>query len=88
MKATRFELDQFQSSIFSFIVLAMVGKADELSRLNERISECERCLAEMREHPGLGSSLFAGSERMRMLHLLATTLESMKARRTVLERAG
>jgi hypothetical protein len=66
----------------------MVGKVDELSRLNERIAEFERCVAEMREHPASGSSFFASGERIRMLHMLVTTLETMKARRVVLERAG
>ena len=65
----------------------MVGKADELSRLNERIAEFERCVAEMRVHPGSGSSLFSSGERIRMLQMLVTTLETMKAHRAVLERA-
>jgi hypothetical protein len=65
----------------------MVGKADEVSRLNERIAEFERCVAEMREHPASGSSFFGSGERIRMLHMLVTTLETMKARRAVLERA-
>jgi hypothetical protein len=71
---------------FSMIVVAMIGKADELSRLNERIADFERCVAEMREHRGSASSFFGGPERVRILHMLVTTLETMKARRAVLER--
>ena len=66
----------------------MVGKTDELSRLNERIAEFERCVAEMRANPASGSSFFGSGERIRMLHMLVTTVETMKARRAVLERAG
>jgi hypothetical protein len=66
----------------------MVGKADELSRLNGRIAEFERCVAEMRVHPGSGSPLFSSGERIQMLQMLVTTLETMKARRALLERAG
>jgi hypothetical protein len=65
----------------------MVGAADELNRLNGRIADVERCVAEMREHPGSGSSLFRGAERVRMLHMLVTALETMKARRRMLGRA-
>jgi hypothetical protein len=75
-------------SAFSAIVARMVGKADELSRLNGRIAEFERCVAEMRVHPGSGSPLFSGGERIQMLQMLVTTLETMKARRAALERAG
>ena len=66
----------------------MVGKAGELSRLNERIAEFERCVADMCVYPGSGSSLFSSGERIGMLDMLGTTLETMKAHRAVLERAG
>lgn len=65
----------------------MVGKPHELERLNERIAEFERCVAEMREHPRSGSALLGVPDRIRMLHMLVTTLETMKARKRVLERA-
>jgi hypothetical protein len=71
---------------FSVIVIAMIGKADELSRLNERIADFERCVAETRAHRGSACSLFGRAERVRILHMLVTTLETMKARRAVLER--
>jgi hypothetical protein len=41
----------------------------------------------VREHPSSGSPLFGSAERMRMLHMLVATLETMKARRAVLEEA-
>jgi hypothetical protein len=41
----------------------------------------------MREHPGSGSALLGGPERIRMQHMLVTTLETMKARKRVLELA-
>jgi len=75
-------------AVVSVIVAAMVAKADALSRLNERIAEFERCVAEVREHPRSGSPLLGGAERMRMVNMLVTTLEAMKARRAVLEEAG
>jgi hypothetical protein len=60
----------------------MTGKTDELARLNQRIAEFERCVADVRAHPGSGSSFSRNDEQIRMLHMLVTTLEAMNVRRS------
>jgi hypothetical protein len=63
-------------------------RADELSRLKERIADFERCIAEMGEKSAEGSPCLGSAERIQMLRMLRTTLQAMKARRVALERGN
>ena len=63
----------------------MVASDDELSRLDLRIADFERRVAEERMNAGSDSHHMGRAERSQMLLMLVRTLDTMKARKASLE---